>query len=68
MEQVCWQDLRSHRGTILEQFMELRNFSLWEECTLKKLMETVSHGRNPVLEQGNCVRSPPTEGEGVAKT
>ncbi|KAJ7417093.1 hypothetical protein BTVI_33918 [Pitangus sulphuratus] len=44
-------------GLTQEQF--LKDCNLWEGPTLKLM--TVSHGRNPRLEQGKNVRSPPPE-------
>ncbi|KAK4823757.1 LOW QUALITY PROTEIN: hypothetical protein QYF61_006053 [Mycteria americana] len=55
------------QGPTLEQFV--KNCSPWEGLTLEKFMEdSVSHGRDPTLEQGKSVRSPPPEEEGAAET
>ncbi|PKU44760.1 suppression of tumorigenicity 5 protein isoform x4 [Limosa lapponica baueri] len=49
---------------MVEQFV--KNCSLWEGLMLKK--STVFRGRDPMLEQGKSVRSPPPEEEGAAET
>ena len=53
---------------MLEQFVE--DCSLWEGLELEKLMEgCLPRGRDPTLEQGKSVRSPPLpEEEGAAET
>jgi len=50
----------------LGQFM--KSCSPWERLTLEKFVEDCSPGRDPRLEQGQSVRSPPAEGEGAAET
>ncbi|GAB0183943.1 zinc finger and BTB domain-containing protein 5 [Grus japonensis] len=66
----CWSSLllkvcTSWKGPTLEQFV--KNCSPWEGLTLEKFME-VSRERDPKVEQGKNVRSPPPEEEGVAET
>ena len=53
-------DCTPWKGPTLEQFV--KNCSPWEGLT------TVCRGRDPTLEQGKSVRSPPPEEEGAAET
>ena len=46
----------------------VKSCSPWEAPTLQQVMETVSRERDPTLEQGQSVRGPPSEEEGVAET
>ena len=50
----------------LEQFV--KNCSPWEGLMLEKFVEDCLLWRDPTLEQGKTVRSPPPEEEGAAET
>ncbi|KAK4823918.1 hypothetical protein QYF61_008304 [Mycteria americana] len=46
----------------------MKNCSPWEDSCWRSPWRTVSGGRDPTLEQGKSVRSPPPEEEGAAET
>ncbi|GAB0186735.1 AN1-type zinc finger protein 5-like [Grus japonensis] len=52
-----------HAGAVREELQHMGKDSRW-----RSLWRTVSRGRDPMLEQGKSVRSPPPEEEGAAET